>query len=532
MTKLTVPIRVDDLDGALAQAAQAAERGADLVEYRIDRFYRSPGQVHELVQRSPLPCILTCRDRPEGGSFDGLPGDRASLLKQLADQSGREPAYVDVELASYEQFDDLREAADALVDHSGQTRPTSTGLILSAHDFEHRPANLYQTVAAMASKPACRVIKLAWRARSLRDNLEAFEILEQKTKPAIVLCMGEFGLPSRVLAKKFGALLTFASMDDSSATAPGQPTLDELKKLYRWDAIGPNTRVFGVIGWPTAHSLSPAMHNTGFEAVGYDGVYLPMPIPPEYEHFKATVGAWLDAKYVHFSGASVTSPHKEHLLRFVRERGGEIEPLAQLIGAGNSLVVREDGSLYAANTDYAAALDSACAVMKITREQLKDRRVAVIGAGGAARAIVAGLAQHGATTVIYNRTFEKAQQLAGHFADLPGKVVAARMEKLCDSCCHLFINGTPVGMHPNVDQSPIPTEQIRKWKPDIAVFDTIYNPAETMLLREAKRVGCATIGGADMLVRQAAAQFELWTKQIAPIDLFFNVVGERLTESA
>jgi 3-dehydroquinate dehydratase / shikimate dehydrogenase len=376
-----------------------------------------------------------------------------------------------------------------------------------------------------------RVVKLAWRARSLRDNLEAFEIISQRHKPTIALCMGEEGLASRVLARKFGALLTFAALDHDTGTAPGQPTVAQLKRLYRWDKLGPETRVFGVIGFPLGHSMSPAVHNAGFDAVGYDGVYLPMPIPAAWEHFKATVSSWLAMPSLHFRGTSVTIPHKENLLRFVREQGGEIEPLAERIGAANTLAVREDGSLYAANTDYAAALDAVCDGMGINREDLKGMRIAVIGAGGAARAIVAGFAHYGATVVVYNRTLEKAQALVDQFDGQSGKVVAARLDKLCDSCCQVFINCTPIGMHPNVDETPMPGAPTGKegWGPGTVMFDTIYNPVQTRLLREARTAGCVTIGGAEMFVRQAAAQFKLWTGVDAPTEVFRKILAERLS---
>ncbi len=340
------------------------------MEFRVDTF-ALPGnlpQIQQLVERSALPCILTCRPTWEGGHYEGDEATRLEML-ELVGQSARPPAYIDFELAAYQRSRDVRVRVDQMVDHPGQTRKITTGLILSSHDFTGRPPDLIQRLEAMTNAPACRVMKLAWKARSLRDNLEAFEILAQRHKPAIVLCMGEEGLASRVLAKKFGALLTFASLDDQPTTAPGQPTIAQLKGLYRWDHITPQTNVYGVIGFPIGHSMSPAIHNAGFDALpdGFDGVYLPMPIPPEYEHFKATVGAWLDFAPLRFRGASVTIPHKENLLRFAREwaaataSGGkgdaarnEIEPLAQRIGAANTLQVRDDGSLYVCNTDYAA----------------------------------------------------------------------------------------------------------------------------------------------------------------------------------
>jgi 3-dehydroquinate dehydratase / shikimate dehydrogenase len=207
-----------------------------------------------------------------------------------------------------------------------------------------------------------------------------------------------------------------------------------------------------------------------------------------------------------------------------------VEPLAERIGAANTLAVRDDGTLYAANTDYAAALDAVCDGMGITREDLKDLRVAVIGAGGAARAIVAGFAQYGATVVVYNRTPEKAQALVDQFNGHTGQVVAARLDKLCDSCCQVFINCTPIGMHPNMDETPIPQPPTggNGWGPGTVVFDTIYNPVQTRLLREARAAGCVTISGTEMFVRQAAAQFKLWTGKDAPIEAFRRVLSERL----
>ncbi len=531
MTKLAVSIMVYSLEQALAAAALAAERGADLVEFRIDQVAGDTALLNGLVEDSALPCIITCRPVWEGGLYEGDEKSRVAVLSGV--QSGaQEPAYLDIELAAYQRSVDLRAKADQLVDHPGQVRATTTGLILSSHDFDSRPADLYQRIESMAAAPACRVMKIVWEARSLRDNLEAFEIIASRHKPTIALCMGQWGLPSRVLAKKFGALLTFAAIDPGGATAPGQPTIQELKHLYRWDAIGQQTRVFGVIGYPVGHSMSPAIHNAGFDELGYDGVYLPMPVAPGYEPFQATVGAWLDMAALDFTGASVTIPHKENLLRFVKEQGGQVEALAQEIGAANTLTKQDDGTLYASNTDYAAALDAVCDGMGVGRDDLKGQRVAVLGAGGAARAVVAGFAHCGATVVVYNRTFEKAQALAERFNGKTGKVVAAPLEKLCDSCCQVYINCTPIGMHPDVDATPVPenmgVERSNGWGPGTVVFDTIYNPVQTRLLREAREAGCVTIGGVEMFVRQAAMQFKLWTGQDAPVDTFRRVVLERL----
>ncbi len=556
-TRLVVPIMVDSVASAHARAAIAGERGADLVEYRLDTFVE-PDQVGPLVADSPLPCIVTCRPTWEGGEYDGNEQERISLLEHaclaansaLAAASPVPPAYLDVELAAYQSSANLRQKVGLVVSHDDQPRrDVSTGLILSTHDFSTRPPDLDQRVLAMADAPACRVIKAAWRARSLRDNLEAFEILQRRLKPTIALCMGEFGLPSRVLARKFGALLTFASLDDSTATAPGQPTVEQLKNLYRWDAIGPDTAVYGVIGYPVGHSLSPAIHNAGFDAANVDAVYLPLPIPPEYEHFKATVLSWLDFEGLHFRGASVTIPHKQNLLRFVEEQGGEIEPLAAEIGAANTLTKREGsasggGSLYASNTDYAALLDAVCDKRGVERDALAGCRVAILGAGGAARAAVAAFTSVGGKVTVFNRTATKAADLAARF-----RADAAPLDTCDPFAFDLVINCTPVGMHPDVDATPLrfarrdqgpgirdqesgatgPYDPIPDPRSPIPlaeplVFDTIYNPPRTRLLREAEAAGCDTISGVEMFVRQAAAQFTLWTGHPAPLDVFRAVL--------
>jgi 3-dehydroquinate dehydratase/shikimate dehydrogenase len=441
-----------------------------------------------------------------------------------------------LELASYQHSAHLRQQIGMFIDHPGQVRPISTGLILSTHDFEARPTDLYQQIEAMLAAPACRVVKIAWQARSLRDNVQAFEIIAQRHKPTIALCMGEAGLLSRVLAQKFGALITYAALGDGAGTAPGQPTVKQLKKVYRWDQIRASTRVFGIIGWPTGHSMSPAIHNAGFDAANFDGVYLPLPIQPDYVHFKATVGELLAMPELHFGGASVTIPHKENLVRFVVEHGGEVEPLAQQIGAANTLLVRADGSLYAANTDYAGALDSVCAALGIEREELHGLKVAVIGAGGAARAVVAGFVHYGAHVLVYNRTYERAAALAEQFAvsssalDRQGKVTAAQLDALPQTPCQLVINCTPLGMSPDTDATPMPASDADSfgWGPGMVVVDTIYNPPVTRLLRQARAAGCVTIGGGEMFVRQAAAQFRLWTGKDAPIDLFRRTLAEQL----
>ncbi|MFG0315256.1 MAG: type I 3-dehydroquinate dehydratase, partial [Phycisphaerales bacterium] len=285
MTQICVPIMVEEHASAIRDATLAAEHGADLIEFRVDVFFEDKedstdllqdriDRVLGLVRASPLPCIVTCRPHWEGGEYHGDDDERVSLYEALG-TSDHPPAYIDVELATYTRSANIRQKINLGVNHPKQQRAVSTRLILSAHNFEGRPSDLTRKILQMQDEPACAVVKIAYRARSIRDNLELFEILRDQTKPTIALGMGEFGIMSRILAPKFGGFLTFASLRDESTTAPGQITNEELINLYRFRAIKSTTKVYGIIGWPVKQSMSPLVHNAGFEHLGWDVVYVP-----------------------------------------------------------------------------------------------------------------------------------------------------------------------------------------------------------------------------------------------------------------
>ena len=222
----------DEVDAALRRAADTAAAGARLIEWRIDELASEPSAAsatRRLVDESPIPSIVTCRTRSEGGGFDGSDELRGALLATVVG-ADHPPRYVDIELAAFERSRTLRAVLEAALD-SGRDRDVHTSLILSAHDFDRRPKDLLQKVQRMVSEPMCAVIKVAWHARSLRDNLEAFDLLAERRKPMIALCTGRFGLLSRVLAGKFGGLMTYAAQRRGDETASRQPTLDELVNL-------------------------------------------------------------------------------------------------------------------------------------------------------------------------------------------------------------------------------------------------------------------------------------------------------------
>lgn len=528
---------VRDVDHALLRAREARDAGADLVEYRIDELVSGEDGEAEVIQglvaESPLPCIVTCRPTWEGGACDADDMARVALFEALG-TGEHPPAYIDVELAAYTRSANLRQKVNLAVDHEKQSRDVRTSLVLSTHDFDARPPDLTRRVLTMSDEHAAAVHKVAFRARSLRDNLELFDLLGERSKPMIALGMGEFGLMSRVLAPKFGAFLTFASVHKEESTAPGQPTLVELLDLYRFRSINPETRVYGVIGWPVGHSLSPHIHNAGFEGVGHDGVYLPLPIASgepgqdgSYESFKATLLALIDHRRLDLSGASVTIPHKEHLVRLAREEGWGIDELSERCDAANTITIeRDEGRLMVSvsNTDAPAA--AACLIEAVGG--LEGKRVAIVGAGGVARAIGAGVVAEGARVLIVNRSADRAAALrdtigADHCEVLP-------MDQLAASAPDAIVNATPVGMAggPAPDDSPVPQDVLSACAPETVVFDTVYNPLETPLLCEANALGLKTIDGVAMFVRQGAAQFEQWTGKPAPKQLFERITRERL----
>ena len=374
------------------------------------------------------------------------------------------------------------------------------------------------------------VLKLVWSATSILDGIAALRRMsEQRTRdprPLLAIAMGETGALSRLLGAKVGAPFTFARLAGQPGSAPGQPTVDELRHLYRWRQQRSGTAVFGVAGWPVGHSLSHAVHNAGFEAVGFDGVYVPLPIGPGDEALFAALDALRAAPGLNLRGLSITSPHKACALRYVAARGGQLDALASTIGAVNTIVIAADGSLTGLNSDAAAAIDALCARMDIAPRQLRDRRVAVIGAGGAAAAVVAGLVESGAEVVIHNRSPDPARELAARLSGPARQVKSAPLDALAASDADIVIHCTPVGMAPMVDASLLPGDM--PLGPRHVIFDAIYNPPETRLLERARLAGAVTVGGIEMFVRQAAIQFERFTGQPAPVALFREVIAARL----
>ena len=514
-TKLAVPIAGGDLEQARHQIKAAIAAGAEMLELRTDYLENlSVDLVKGLIAEAKKatsgeqPLIVTCRDRRQGGAKEYPPGLRIDVLVGAL-KAGAE--FIDFEYENFLSVENQERIQLAL------SQSSKAGLILSVHNFETKFDNIGKLHRHILTLYPAAIPKLVYTANHINDCFEAFDLLHRTSGERIIFCMGEAGLISRIIAKKLNSFVTYASVDDKSATAPGQLTIEQLKKLYRWDSINSDTELYGIIGSPAAHSLSPVVHNACFAEMRANKLYLPLLVEGGKDEFDRFVKNILNRGWLDFRGFSVTIPHKANGLGYVRENQGFVEPLAEKIGAANTLLISRDGKLGAYNTDYAGAMNAITSALG-SRADLNDLGVAVIGAGGAARAIVAGLSDAGAKVTIYNRTIKKAERLAGEF-----RCEFAPLNELPKLDAELVINCTSIGMHPDTDATPLPQECIKK---DMVVFDTVYNPAETLLLKQAKEAGAKTIGGLEMFVNQALAQFKYFTGQNPNIKLMRKIARD------
>jgi 3-dehydroquinate dehydratase / shikimate dehydrogenase len=435
---------------------------ADLVELRLDTV-EDPDAAGALAGRS-RPVIVTCRPRWEGGHFGGSEEERRRLLAD-AQRLGAE--YVDVEWRA--GFTDL------IASRRGE------GVVVSMHDFTGVPRDLAARAEAMRSTGAA-VVKLAVRASNLSDCLELLPIGRSDPSRLVLIAMGEAGLPSRVLASRFGSAWTYAG----DYAAPGQVPARQLLDEFGYRALSPHTQLFGVVGRPVLHSLSPAMHNAAFRAAGIDAIYVPL----QASNFNDFI-AFADAMAV--VGASVTAPYKLDAF----QHATEADETSRAVGASNTLRRRGAG-WDAINTDVAGFLQPL-----VVHGPMVGRRCVVLGGGGAARAVVYALQQAGARVAVSSRRPEAAQSLA----ERSGATVAHWPPPA--GSWDVLINTTPLGTAPDVDDTPLPDGPFG----GTLVYDLVYNPADTRLLRDARAAGCQTIGGLAMLVAQAERQFEWWTGQ-------------------
>ena len=458
-----------------------ANRVGFLVELRLDFYFDlNPASFDRTLDAFAPNLVVTYRHPEEGGKSPGVSDQgRIEYLQRAAHRGVK---YVDIE---------NRTPCPGF--QKGDSK-----VIVSYHDFNPDAKYPSLDLPAHPAGPArfADVLKFAtYDAAFARKRL-----LDRAPTdlPEIVIAMGEAGLWTRVLGPLFGAPLTYARGEAAPGTAPGQLTWRELDELYRFRSIKPGWPVFGVIGNPIGHSLSPLLHNTALRELNRDGVYLPFKVDGDPLQFVR------DFEPLGLRGISITIPHKEARWDDL----AEVDSLAKNIGAVNTLVWRGKNKWLATNTDAAAAADSLEAALKNNGQTMNGSTVVVLGAGGAARAVAFGVRARGGQIVVLNRTQERAEVLARDLgaracthADLPALKIDA------------IVNTTPLGMYPKVDTSPLEKDQIPQGS---IIFDTVYNPLRTKLLNIAAERGCKTLEGMSMFIGQGMRQFEMFTGATAP----------------
>ena len=473
-TRICAVITADNVKDALNDMKKA--ESSDLVELRLD-FIKNidENKVKELMNNKKQRIIATLRPVKFGGLFKGEKKGRFALLNKAIELGAD---FVDVEFGS-------EIAADIIKNKK------SSKIIISHHDFNETPSlEKLESIYSQIDKLNPDFVKIVTAANSINDNFIIFDLLKGKNN-LISFCMGQKGEISRILAPKFGSAVTYCSINQNKESAPGQITQEEMNNPYHVGLINPQTNVIGIIGEFAENSMSKYMHNPNFVKNNANFVYVPFKVSPnELSEFMDNF------KKFNFKGAAVTIPHKETIIGLIHN----VNETADEIGAVNTLV-RDDEKIIGYNTDYYGAVES-------LKEKLnsKGKKVLVIGAGGAARAVIYGLKKEGAEIIIINRTGDKAKELAENF-----KVSFDKFENIKSLArqADVIINTTSLGMTPFENGCALEEDELPEGK---IVMDVVYKPVITKLIKLAQKKKCRTITGDRMLIYQAVRQFELWTK--------------------
>jgi 3-dehydroquinate dehydratase/shikimate dehydrogenase len=500
--KLCVAIQATTPAEMWERGTTAAEE-TKFLEFRLDALAKPaaalPGLKDFLAAHRDVSSIVTCRRKAFGGHFTGSLTAELEILSKAAEAGC---SIVDLEVESAEEA-----KASQLAKFRNGLRAAGTALLVSFHDFT-RTKGLEQAATRIeAFEPD--FVKVVSTARTLADNLSVLRLIEDHSLSSHVvgIAMGEEGLISRVLGPRAGAAFTFAAPDEGSETAPGQVSTRTMFDLYRLEQLDQATRIFGAAGNPIGHSLSPLMHNTAFRRESVNAMMLPLKV-------RVLDDLLTVVRDLPLGGVAVTMPLKQEVLPHL----ANMDPLTARIGACNTLRTGADGKIYGFNTDVAGVVRPL-----EKRMRLKGARIVVLGAGGAARAAVFGLVEQGAEVFVVNRTHETAVALArkAHAKSL-------KQELLAKNKFDALINTTPCGMAGVKQALPIKENELNA----SLVFDMVYNPLDTPLLKLAKARGLAVISGLEMFVQQGARQFEIWTGKPAPEAEMLRVVELALRKRA
>lgn len=496
MGKICVAISGSSASEMLVRAEEAV-RENPFLEFRLDYLAKPLAALPKLKQfladHGEATAIATCRRAVTGGKFEGTISAELEVLQKAA-ASGFH--IVDLEL----QTADAIKAAEL-----EKLRSRGAALLISYHDFQSTKDldGIFERIRSYEPD----FVKVVSTAKSLSDNLVMMRFLDRTRDLANVIgiCMGDQGMMSRVLGVRAGSVFTFASHSSGEETGPGQIAARTLIETYRINQIDAATRVYGVVGNPIKHSLSPAMMNTAFRRETVNGVYVALQT--------SKIGDLMALiREVPLHGVSVTMPLKQEVMKLLENT----DPVSAEVGACNTIVRAQDGKLYGFNTDVAAI------VRPLERRlTLKNAKILVMGGGGAARAAVFGLVRKGAEVLILNRTSQVGQKLARE-----AKAKTIRRDQIAKTSFDAIVNATPVGMHGVKPQHILEPKEINAR----LVFDLVYNPVDTPLIRMAREKGLPVITGVEMFVQQGARQFEIWTGKPAPEEEMLRIVVHALRQ--
>ncbi len=474
-----------------------AEEFADVIELRFDclekqEFETSLSKI--LAQEYKKPLLITFRPKEQGGKRELTLRERIKFWEFLFYQNKHKNLYVDFEFDLHIIFN-LK----------------STKTIFSFHDFSGDTDNLTANYNIYQTLTSADILKFAVQTDDIADSLEVWALLEKAesdNKQIVPIAMGEAGKWTRILGLAFGAPLTYAALDAGRETAPGQITAREIMEVYRVKELNKNTEIYGVVGNPVSHSLSPQMHNEAFKFHDLNAVYIPFEVKNLDEFIKRMVRKESREINWNIKGFSVTIPHKQSIIKHL----DAIDETALKIGAVNTVKI-ENGKLYGFNTDTNGFIEP----LKTAYGDLKNVKVAILGSGGAARAAIYALKNEGAIVTIFARNLEKAESLAKEFEielkELPK--TGNQTSKADFNHFDIVVNATPLGTKGALEnETPLLAEQMENVK---LVYDLVYNPFETKFIGEARKAFVPTIGGLAMLVAQGMKQFEIWTGKTAPM---------------
>ncbi|MDR3109471.1 MAG: shikimate dehydrogenase [Planctomycetaceae bacterium] len=502
---LCVSIATSSHHRLIESHAKLVADGVKFVELRLD-FLRKNPELSRIIPVRPSAAIATCRRRQDGGQWRETEEMRLTTLRAA--------------IAAGIEYVDLEEDVAASIPRYGKTRR-----VISHHDMHGFPDDLEALYQRMM-KCDPDFVKIAVMPKTVDQLFDFLQFVREKNRQAkagtagfartIGIGMGELGQLSRILAKRFEMPYTYATFSHSRIIAPGMLDYKELSDDYRYDKLPADANVYGVVGFPVGHSLSPAIHNGSFVAAGINSVYLPFAIPPEELHRFVERAGEIGVK-----GLSITIPHKVSVIEKLTQEDKAVEA----IGACNTVVFKDDGQIIGYNTDYVAAVLSieiaAGGKGHETPSVLQDKTALVLGSGGAGKAIAYGLKKRGVDVTVTDGNFARAKELSAQLG-----CECCGWNERAEHKIDILVNCTPLGMFPNVDGTPAEDSMFHA---GMVVFDSVYNPERTMFLSQAETRGCKTVSGVEMFVGQACLQFKLFTGEKASAKLMRDIVKQAIS---